>query len=74
MYFCFRKKNQMETIKNIETYPGFCNKCGSILPPLSMEEFVKCYSCKTIFGPQSKQMRFICKKSDLFQIDYILCT
>lgn len=44
----------MELVKNIETYPGFCTKCGSILPALSMEEFVKCYSCKTVFGPESK--------------------
>lgn len=44
----------MELTKDIETYPGFCTKCGSILPPLSMEEFLKCYSCKTVFGPESK--------------------
>lgn len=50
----FFRKNQMESTKDIETYPGFCTKCGSILPPLSMEEFLKCYSCKTVFGPESK--------------------
>lgn len=44
----------MELTKDIETYPGFCTKCGSILPPLSMEEFLKCYTCKTVFGPESK--------------------
>lgn len=43
----------MELSKDIETYPGFCTKCGSILPLLSMEEFLKCYSCKTVFGPES---------------------
>ncbi|XP_050524569.1 DNA-directed RNA polymerase I subunit RPA12 isoform X2 [Daktulosphaira vitifoliae] len=42
----------MEVLNDIETYPGFCSKCGSILPPLSMEEFLKCYSCKTVFGPE----------------------
>ncbi|VVC31012.1 DNA-directed RNA polymerase M, 15kDa subunit, conserved site,Pol I subunit A12, C-terminal zinc [Cinara cedri] len=42
----------MELSKDIETYPGFCTKCGSILPSLSTEEFVKCYSCKTVFGPE----------------------
>ncbi|XP_050424453.1 DNA-directed RNA polymerase I subunit RPA12 [Adelges cooleyi] len=42
----------METSSNIYTYPGFCTKCGSILPPLSMEEFLKCYSCKTVYGPE----------------------
>lgn len=52
IYLCFRI-NQMELTKDIETYPEFCTKCGSILPPLSMEEFVKCYSCKTVFGPES---------------------
>jgi len=44
----------MESNGDIETYPGFCSKCGSILPSLSMEEFIKCYSCKTVFGPESK--------------------
>lgn len=44
----------MESNDDIETYPGFCSKCGSILPSLSMEEFIKCYSCKTVFGPESK--------------------
>lgn len=47
------KKRIMELSKDIETYPGFCTKCGSILPLLSMEEFLKCYSCKTVFGPES---------------------
>lgn len=42
-------------MEDIETYPGFCTKCGSILPPMSMDEFVKCYSCRTVFGPESKQ-------------------
>lgn len=44
----------MDIVKNVETYPGFCTKCGSILPSLSMEEYAKCYSCKTVFGPESK--------------------
>lgn len=44
----------MESNIGIETYPGFCSKCGSILPSLSMEEFIKCYSCKTVFGSESK--------------------
>lgn len=48
----------MDIIKNVETYPGFCTKCGSILPSLSMEEFTKCYSCKTVFGPESKWIKF----------------
>ncbi|XP_060850518.1 DNA-directed RNA polymerase I subunit RPA12 [Rhopalosiphum padi] len=42
----------MESNNDIKTYPGFCSKCGSILPSLSMEEFIKCYSCKTVFGPE----------------------
>ncbi|XP_015371427.1 PREDICTED: DNA-directed RNA polymerase I subunit RPA12 isoform X2 [Diuraphis noxia] len=43
----------MNLRNDIETYPGFCSKCGSILPSLSMEEFIKCYSCKTVFGPEN---------------------
>lgn len=46
----------MELTKDIETYPGFCTKCGSILPPLSMEEFLKCYSCKSVFGSESESI------------------
>lgn len=49
----------MDIIKNVETYPGFCTKCGSILPSLSMEEFSKCYTCKTVFGPESKLIKFL---------------
>lgn len=45
----------MELTDDIKTYSGFCTKCGSVLPPLSMEEFLKCYSCETVFGPESKK-------------------
>lgn len=37
--------------------PGFCPKCGTILPLLGSEGDVKCYNCKQTFGPEGKEAR-----------------
>jgi len=62
----------MDLRNDIETYPGFCSKCGSILPSLSMEEFIKCYSCKTVFGPESKLTNVIFLILIIINLFYLL--
>jgi uncharacterized Zn finger protein (UPF0148 family) len=37
--------------------PGFCPKCGTILPLLGSEGDVICYNCKQTFGPEGKEAR-----------------
>jgi hypothetical protein len=36
--------------------PGFCPRCGTILPMLGSEGDVRCYNCKQTFGPEGKEV------------------
>lgn len=38
---------------------GFCTNCGTILPILGDTGPVKCYMCKSEFGPEGRSVRFV---------------
>ncbi len=40
---------------NIANTPGFCPKCGAILPPLKATGGVMCYVCEENFKPSGNQ-------------------
>lgn len=43
----------MEHFHNtFEAVPGFCPKCGSILPLLKATGGISCYNCKENYGPE----------------------
>jgi tRNA(Ile2) C34 agmatinyltransferase TiaS len=39
---------------NFAHEPGFCPRCGTILPMLGSDGDVRCYNCKQAFGPEGK--------------------
>ncbi|PSN48110.1 DNA-directed RNA polymerase I subunit RPA12 [Blattella germanica] len=41
--------------KKVSSEPGFCPKCGTILPLLTMSGNVTCYNCGKSYGPEVYQ-------------------